>query len=164
MSAIFRALALAIIGCVLASGVRADESRPAYLQITLQETDRVSMLFKVPAIGDRRFGLYPALPANCVAIDPPVAWFADNAYTERASFQCDGGIRRMVVRRLGRKRHGSGASSAGSSGASSSSMTTPSFDRSASAASCHSAAMRVHRCSPTDGTTTTIQSCRRPTM
>jgi hydrogenase/urease accessory protein HupE len=90
-------LALAIIGCVLASGVRADESRPAYLQITLQESDRVSMLFKVPAIGDRRFGLYPALPANCVAIDPPVAWFADNAYTERASFQCDGGITGQTI-------------------------------------------------------------------
>ena len=88
---------MAIIGCVVAFGVRADESRPAYLQITLQESDRVSMLFKVPAIGDRRFGLYPALPANCVAIDPPVAWFADNAYTERASFQCDGGITGQTI-------------------------------------------------------------------
>lgn len=97
MSVVFRALALVIIGCVLASGALADESRPAYLQITLQESDRVSMLFKVPAIGDRRFGLYPALPANCVANDPPIAWFADNAYTERASFQCDGGITGQTI-------------------------------------------------------------------
>ena len=98
MSVIFRALVLVIIGCVLASGVLADESRPAYLQITLQESDRVSTLFKVPAIGDRRFGLYPALPDSCVAIDPPVAWFADNAYTERASFQCEGGITGQAIR------------------------------------------------------------------
>lgn len=97
MSAVFRALAFVIIGCVLASGVRADESRPAYLQITLQESDRISMLFKVPAIGDRRFGLYPALPDNCVAVGAPVAWFADNAYTERASFQCDGGITGQTI-------------------------------------------------------------------
>lgn len=92
MSDFFRAIALIVAGCGFASGVLADESRPAFLQLTVEESEQVTTVFKVPAIGDRRFGLYPSLPENCVAIDSPVAFFADNAYTERASFRCDGGL------------------------------------------------------------------------
>jgi hydrogenase/urease accessory protein HupE len=97
VSSFFRAIALIIAGCGFASSVLADESRPAYLQLTVQESGRVTTVFKVPAMGDRRFGLYPALPENCVAVDSPVAFFADNAYTERASFQCAGGLTGRTV-------------------------------------------------------------------
>jgi hydrogenase/urease accessory protein HupE len=97
VSGYFRLLALIIAGCGFAAGVLADESRPAYLQVTVQESDRVATVFKVPAVGNRRFGLYPALPESCQAIGSPVAFFADNAYTERASFRCDGGLTGQTI-------------------------------------------------------------------
>lgn len=87
-----------IVACLLVSAANADESRPGYLQITVTESNRVTLLFKVAAIGDKRFGLYPQLPDNCVTTDSPVAYFADNAYTERAFFQCDGGLQGKTIR------------------------------------------------------------------
>lgn len=72
--------------------VHADEARPGYLQLTLQESGKVSLLLKIPAAGDRRLGLYPALPDNCLIAEPSVAYIENNAYTERASFSCAGGL------------------------------------------------------------------------
>ena len=87
-----RAFYFLILCCVLAVTTNADESRPAHLQLTLTESGSVNMVFKVPAIGNRRLGLYPKLPDNCDAAFPPSAQIIDNAYTERATFQCAGGI------------------------------------------------------------------------
>jgi hydrogenase/urease accessory protein HupE len=87
-----RAFYLLLLCSVLAVMAHADESRPAHLQLTLTESGSVSMVFKVPALGDRRLALYPKMPDNCVALLPPSAQIIDNAYTERATFQCTGGI------------------------------------------------------------------------
>ena len=81
-----------VLCCVYAVTANADESRPAHLQLTLTDSDSVTMVFKVPALGNRRLGLYPKLPDNCDAAFPPSAQIIDNAYTERATFQCAGGI------------------------------------------------------------------------
>ena len=100
MSAACRSAAsivLVIFACILVANAHADESRPAYLQLTLEESDNVSLLFKVPAVGNKRFGLYPALPDNCVAVDSPVSYIENNAYTERASFRCEGGITGQTI-------------------------------------------------------------------
>jgi hydrogenase/urease accessory protein HupE len=98
VTTVIRAATIILFASLLSSGVLADEARPSYLQLTLEESGRVSMLFKVPAIGDRRFGLYPVLPDSCAPIGTPVAWFANNAYTERASFQCDGELTGKSIR------------------------------------------------------------------
>ena len=90
-------IALVIFACLLVANAHADESRPAYLQLTLQESDVVSLLFKVPAMGNKRFGLYPALPENCEAVGSPVAYIENNAYTERAKFRCEGGLTDQTV-------------------------------------------------------------------
>ncbi len=87
-----RAFCLLLLCSVLAVTAHADESRPAHLQLTLTESGSVSMVFKVPALGDRRLALYPKMPGNCAALLPPSAQIIDNAYTERATFQCTGGI------------------------------------------------------------------------
>jgi hydrogenase/urease accessory protein HupE len=87
-----RSILLILIGLLLATGSGAHESRPGYLQFTLTESDTVEMLFKVPARGDRRLGLYPNLPTTCNALSSPTAYIIDGAYTERATFQCDGGL------------------------------------------------------------------------
>ena len=87
-----RSILLILIGLFLATSSSAHESRPGYLQLTLTESDTVTMLFKVPALGDRRFGLYPKLPNTCNALSSPTAYIIDGAYTERATFQCAGGL------------------------------------------------------------------------
>ncbi len=97
MKTFARVIALIILAHVLTPIVHADESRPAYLQLTLQESDQVAMVFKVPAVGDRRFGLYPALPDNCTATNTPIAYFSDGAYTEQARFKCEGGLAGQTV-------------------------------------------------------------------
>jgi hydrogenase/urease accessory protein HupE len=80
-----------LAGCFM-TDVRADESRPAHLQLKLTDTENVAMVFKVPALGDRRLSLYPRMPGNCDAVSPPSAQIIDNAYTERATYRCTGGL------------------------------------------------------------------------
>jgi len=87
-----RTSCLLLLCCGFAMTAKADESRPAHLQLTLYESGSVAMVFKVPALGNRRLGLYPKLPDNCEAVLPPSARIIDNAYTERATFQCTDGI------------------------------------------------------------------------
>ena len=76
----------------LAPTAQAHESRPAYLQITLTESDEVRALLKVPAIGDKRLGLYLKLPENCVVSAEPARFLIDNAFTESSVHICDGGL------------------------------------------------------------------------
>ncbi|MCH8336725.1 MAG: HupE/UreJ family protein, partial [Proteobacteria bacterium] len=76
----------------LASSVGAHESRPGYLQLTLTGEETVNLLLKIPALGNMRLGLYPNLPANCEAEGTPTSYIVDNAYIERAAFQCSGGL------------------------------------------------------------------------
>jgi hydrogenase/urease accessory protein HupE len=83
---------LIVVAILVVPIANADEARPGYLQLTLEESDKVALVLKVPAIGNRRFGLYPALPENCVAIDSPVSYIVNNAYTERVSYLCEGGL------------------------------------------------------------------------
>ncbi len=77
---------------LLAAAANAHESRPAYLQITLTESDEVRTLLKVPAIGDQRLGLYLQLPEECVAAAEPARFLIDNAFSERSVHICDGGL------------------------------------------------------------------------
>ena len=51
--------------CPVASAF-ADELRPAYLSIQETRPDEFSVLWKVPALGDKRLGLYLQLPDTCV--------------------------------------------------------------------------------------------------
>ena len=92
MNSYHRKILLALLGCVLVGIAGAHESRPAYLQLQLTDTDTVSVLFKVPARGNLRLGLYPNLPDTCTVESSPTSYIVDNAYTERANYQCDGGL------------------------------------------------------------------------
>ncbi len=94
----YRSVISLLAGCLLAASVNAHESRPGYLQLTLTDAETVKVLLKVPALGDRRLGLYPNLPDKCTADGPPTTYIIDNAYTERATFKCDGGLLGETVR------------------------------------------------------------------
>jgi len=87
-----RLVVLFIAIFMLAAPAQAHESRPGYLQLSMGDDDSVRMLFKIPAIGNMRLGLYPNLPANCVIEGQPTKYIVDNAYTEKALFNCSGGL------------------------------------------------------------------------
>jgi len=87
-----RLFTLVMVASLFAVSADAHEARPGYLQLTLHDEESVSLLLKVPAIGQARLGLYPNLPANCVAGGEATRYIVDNAYTERASFSCSGGL------------------------------------------------------------------------
>ncbi len=70
----------------------AHESRPAYLQITLTDSDDVRVLLKVPAAGNLRLGLYVSMPVECTASSEGASFLIDNAYVERAVYTCGGGL------------------------------------------------------------------------
>ncbi len=83
---------LLVAGCLLSFSAMAHESRPAYLQLTLGESGAVALTFKAPALGQLRLGLYPTLPETCVSNGEALSFIADNAYNERQSFTCEGGL------------------------------------------------------------------------
>ena len=87
-----RPIYLFLLLCLLATVANAHESRPGYLQLTLSDEDSVSLLLKIPALGNLRLGLYPNLPANCEAEAEPTTYIVDDAFTERATFKCSGGL------------------------------------------------------------------------
>jgi len=89
---------LILTACLFAAAAGAHEARPGYLQLTLTDEESVELLLKIPALGNMRLGLYPNLPANCVAMEAPTKYIIDNAYTERATFNCSGGLFGQTVR------------------------------------------------------------------
>jgi hypothetical protein len=84
--ALIIALVLHLIGIA-----QAHEVRPAYLQLKQVDELTYDMLWKVPAKGDRRLGLYVRLPNNCNSSDA-TSRFSDGAYVERRQVTCEGGL------------------------------------------------------------------------
>ncbi len=74
------------------AGIEAHEVRPGYLAVRQTGAESFDVLWKVPAKGDLRLGLYARLPENCTALAPPSSYFAGGAFTERWSVTCSGGL------------------------------------------------------------------------
>ena len=66
----------------------ADEVRPSYLQIEEVGPQRFSVLFKVPARGDRRLSMQVRFPDFCQEEGVHTAGFVGSAYIERYSVAC----------------------------------------------------------------------------
>lgn len=81
-----------VLAISLAGNAFAHEVRPGYL--ALRQTDAVtySVLWKVPAVGDRRLSIHPKFPENCTPIAEPIKFEAAGSYNERATLKCTGGI------------------------------------------------------------------------
>jgi hydrogenase/urease accessory protein HupE len=86
--------------CTLLATVvaQAHEMRPAYLSLREAALDQFQVLWKVPALGDQRLGIYPRLPETCVPLSEPVGLIVDGAYSERWAVSCSGGLRGTGVR------------------------------------------------------------------
>lgn len=61
----------------------AHEVRPAYLELQQISAETFDVLWKVPARGDLRLGLYVRLPETCETVTAPIGRFTGGSYIER---------------------------------------------------------------------------------
>lgn len=78
-------LAMGVVGLA-----RAHEVRPGYLELRQTEPEIYDVLWKVPARGDLRLGLYVRLPENCQPITPIAHYGTEGAFLERWTIRCAG--------------------------------------------------------------------------
>ena len=86
-------LVILVLAFTLAANgiVQAHEVRPGYLQIKQVDELTYDLLWKVPAKGDQRLGLYVRLPGNCRKSEAS-SRFAGGAYIEQWQAACEGGL------------------------------------------------------------------------
>ena len=71
----------------------AHEIRPAYLELHQTGADTYDVLWKVPGRGaNERFGIYVEFPAGCTNLAAPRGTMVNNAYSERWTVRCPGGL------------------------------------------------------------------------
>jgi hydrogenase/urease accessory protein HupE len=70
----------------------AHETRPGYLEIKETARDEFAVVWKVPALGDLRLGLYARLPESCRVKGAPARGIEGSVYLERWTAVCDGGL------------------------------------------------------------------------
>jgi hydrogenase/urease accessory protein HupE len=87
------ALLAVLIPVVLATPGMAHEIRPAYLDMRETASDEFAVVWKVPAQGDMRLGLYLGLPKHCVEKAEPARAIEGGAYLERWAVACPGGLK-----------------------------------------------------------------------
>jgi hypothetical protein len=79
---------LFLLQSLLTASAFADELRPAYLSIRETRPDEFSVLWKMPAAGDKRLGLYLQLPDTCVPKTEPVRLIENASYSEIGRASC----------------------------------------------------------------------------
>lgn len=75
----------------------AHELRPAFLNLRQTAANQYSVLWKVPALGDLRLGLYVRLPLACEPKAEPLKSITGRAFTERWDVVCDEGLRGQTI-------------------------------------------------------------------
>jgi hydrogenase/urease accessory protein HupE len=93
---------LMLMAVLVMSGMRharAHELRPGYLEVRQTGPETFAMLWKVPARDDLRLGLSLQLPDNCTPAAEPMRFQTVDAYTERTTLACPGGLegRRIAI-------------------------------------------------------------------
>ncbi|MBB4440674.1 MULTISPECIES: HupE/UreJ family protein [Rhizobium] len=87
------ALLAVLMPVLLATPGYPHEIRPAYLDMRETASDEFAVVWKVPAQGDMRLGLYASLPERCIEKAEPARSIVDGAYLERSTVACAGGLR-----------------------------------------------------------------------
>ncbi|MFG0282933.1 MAG: HupE/UreJ family protein [Phycisphaerales bacterium JB039] len=82
---VVRLVCALLLICAAPGLARAHEVRPAYLELRQTAPDTFDVLWKVPARGDLRLGLYVRMPESCEQLSEPRAMFSGDAYIERWS-------------------------------------------------------------------------------
>jgi hydrogenase/urease accessory protein HupE len=70
----------------------ADEIRPGYLELKENSQNIFSVLWKVPAKGDRKLSLRAQLPENCKNKTEPNSQLVNSAYIQRWLVVCEDGL------------------------------------------------------------------------
>ena len=78
---------------IVALPTAAHELRPAYLEMRETSADEFAVLWKVPAVGEMRLGLYVRLPEACKPKAEAAGSMEAGAYFERWTVSCVGGIK-----------------------------------------------------------------------
>ncbi len=88
-----RAFLILVLIVASAPDVMAHEVRPAYLELRQAVLETYDVLWKVPGRGENlRLGLYVELPVGCSNVTEPRASMINNAFTERWTVKCAGGL------------------------------------------------------------------------
>jgi len=85
-------IAIGFVLFCLAQLSLADEIRPGYLEIKENSKDVFSVLWKVPAKGNKKLSLQAQLPVNCVNKTQANTQFINAAYIQRWITFCEGGL------------------------------------------------------------------------
>jgi hydrogenase/urease accessory protein HupE len=80
-----------------ATTASAHELRPAYLELRQTAADQYSVLWKVPALGDLRLGLYVRLPEICRPMAESVKAMEGGAFLERWNVTCGDGLKGQAI-------------------------------------------------------------------
>jgi len=87
-----RVLAALLLCAAFAGEASAHEERPAYLELRQTGPETWDVLWKVPARGDQRLGIYVHLPTDAVPLGEPRGLYAGGAWIERWSVRRPGGL------------------------------------------------------------------------
>src|ERR1700748_1023612 len=80
----------------------AHEVRPAYLQLRQTGPEIYDAFWKVPGQGENlRLGIYVELPPNCKNLVQPRDSMANNAFSERRTVKCAGGLTGGITQIIG---------------------------------------------------------------
>ena len=74
------------------SSAQADDYRPAFLELKQTSSDEFGVLWKVPAMGDLRLGLYVRFAADVEITTPVRGSMVGGAYIERYNIRREGGL------------------------------------------------------------------------
>jgi hypothetical protein len=85
-------IGLLVLLCSLLTAVaEAHEVRPAYLRVQQTDAEQFDLLWRVPARGELRLGIYVRLPGHCEEQEP-LAWQEGGTHVERWKARCPGGL------------------------------------------------------------------------
>ena len=85
-------LAIVLLGVTWLSVADAHEVRPGYLRIQQVDAETYDVLWRVPARGDLRLGLYARLPEHCGIRGEVRSYQQGGAFVERWTSICPGGL------------------------------------------------------------------------
>lgn len=91
------AIAMAALLLMPATVPRAHEVRPGYLELVETEIDKFDVLWKVPARGNLRLGIYPLLPDICEATSRIATSMSGGSFSDRWTVGCPGGLTDGVI-------------------------------------------------------------------
>ena len=86
-----RIIAILLLLLIAAATVEAHEVRPAYLRIQQDAAERYDILWRVPARGEMRLGIYVGLPEHCRDLGEKLSWQEAGTHIEHWVVNCPGG-------------------------------------------------------------------------